>query len=76
MLARQHLLTRAELPAVALVDHLLGLQAQLPRSPYTTLWSRLVGFRHGELSEALLDRRVARIAVMRGTIHLVTAESP
>ncbi|MFS0702312.1 winged helix DNA-binding domain-containing protein [Cellulomonas sp. 179-A 4D5 NHS] len=74
LLARQHLLTRAELPAVALVDHLVGLQAQLPRSPYTTLWSRLVGFRHGELSEALLDRRVARIAVMRGTIHLVTAE--
>lgn len=74
LLARQHLLTRAELPTVALVDHLVGLQAQLPRSPYTTLWSRLVGFRHGELSEALLDRRVARIAVMRGTIHLVTAE--
>ncbi|MGW6131501.1 winged helix DNA-binding domain-containing protein [Cellulomonas sp. NPDC055163] len=74
LLARQHLLTRAEMPAVALVDHLVGLQAQLPRSPYTTLWSRLAGFRHAELSQALLDRRVARIAVMRGTIHLVTAE--
>jgi hypothetical protein len=74
LLARQHLLTRAQAPAVALVDHLVGLQAQLPRSPYTTLWSRLVGFRHDELSEPLLDRQVARIAVMRGTIHLVTAE--
>lgn len=73
LLARQHLLTRATTPAVAMVDHLVGLQAQLPRSPYTTLWSRLAGFRHDELSEALLDRRVARIAVMRGTLHLVTA---
>ncbi|WP_258726431.1 winged helix DNA-binding domain-containing protein [Cellulomonas sp. NS3] len=74
LLARQHLLTRATVPAVAMVDRLVGLQAQLPRSPYTTLWSRIAGFRHDELSEALLDRRVARIAVMRGTIHLVTAD--
>lgn len=74
LLARQHLLTRATMTADALVGHLVGLQAQLPRSPYTTLWSRLAGFRHDELSVALLDRRVARIAVMRGTIHLVTAE--
>ncbi|GEA88636.1 winged helix DNA-binding domain-containing protein [Cellulomonas cellasea] len=74
LLARQHLLARATVPVGAMVDHLVGLQAQLPRSPYTALWSRLTGFRHAELSEALLDRRVARIAVMRGTIHLVTAD--
>lgn len=74
LLARQHLLTRDAVPAVDLVGHLVGLQAQLPRSPYTTLWSRLAGFRHAELADALLDRRVVRIAAMRGTIHLVTAQ--
>lgn len=74
LLARQHLLARATMPAVDLVGHLVGLQAQMPRSPYTTLWTRLDGFRHGELADALEGRQVARIAVMRGTIHLVTAD--
>lgn len=73
LLARQHLLERAPGPVVDLVEHLVGLQAQTPRSSYTTSWTRLAGFRHDELSQAMLDRSVARIAVMRGTIHLVTA---
>jgi hypothetical protein len=46
----------------------------VPRDPYTALWSRLDGFRPDELSQLLLDRKVVRIAVMRSTIHLVSAD--
>ncbi|MGY4643088.1 winged helix DNA-binding domain-containing protein [Cellulomonas sp. URHB0016] len=73
LLARQHLLDRADVPVLAMVDHLVGLQAQNAWSPYVGLWSRLSSFRHADLGETLLDRTAARIAVMRGTIHLVTA---
>ena len=73
LLARHHLLSRVELPAVAAVEHLVGLQAQVPGNPYTSLWSRLDRFRPEELSDALEVRRVVRISVMRSTIHLVSA---
>ena len=59
---------------VAMAHHLLRLQAQNPPSPYPALWSRLEQFTHEDLSQALHHREVARIVVMRGTIHLVTAE--
>jgi len=58
---------------LAAVEHLVGLQAQLPLNPYTALWSRLERFRLGELAALLLERRVVRIVVMRATLHLVTA---
>jgi len=73
-LARQMLLERASLPVLDAVTHLVGLQAQEPFNPYHALWSRLDRFRPEDLSEALLDRRAVRIVVMRGTIHLVTAD--
>ena len=79
LLARQHLLER--LPATPdgpdrverLTDHLVGLQAQNPTSPYVALWNRLDRFEHADLSATLLDRRTARIAAMRSTVHLLTA---
>ena len=83
LLARQHLLER--LPVAPdgasdspgrverLTDHLVGLQAQNPTSPYVALWNRLDRFDHTELSATLLDRRTARIAAMRSTVHLLTA---
>jgi hypothetical protein len=73
-LARQLLLERSELPVLDAVAHLVGLQAQEPPDPYIGLWSRLAGFRPEELSALVLDRRVVRIAVMRSTLHLVTAD--
>ena len=73
-LARQLLLERAEVAPLDAVRHLVGMQAQVPHNPYTALWSRLDGFRPEALS-ALLERREAvRIGVMRGTIHLLTAD--
>jgi Winged helix DNA-binding domain len=73
-LARQLLLERARMPALDAVAHLVGLQAQVPLNPYHGLWSRLHRFRPDDLSQAMLDRRAVRIVVMRGTVHLVTAD--
>jgi hypothetical protein len=81
LLARQMLLRPAPLPAgpgragavLATVEHLCGLQAQAPFPPYYGLWSRLDGFQPGDLAELLVSRQVVRIALMRSTIHLVSA---
>ena len=73
-LARQLLLRRTAVEPLAAVRHLVGLQAQVPLDPYTALWSRLEGFRPQELGDLLEARAVVRTVVMRGTIHLVTAE--
>jgi hypothetical protein len=81
LLDRQLLLGRAPLPddgtradrVIETVEHLVGMQAQAPFPPYYGLWSRLAGFRPADLAELILDRRVVRIALMRGTIHLVSA---
>jgi hypothetical protein len=72
-LARQYLLDRAGLPVPELVEHLVGLQAQTPQSWYVGLWNRLAGFRPEEASDLLERRELVRTALLRSTIHLVTA---
>jgi hypothetical protein len=47
--------------AVALIEHLVWLQAQAPFTPYYGLWSRLKGVPGDELSGLLSERRVVRI---------------
>ena len=73
-LARQLLLERAEVGAAEAVARVGGLQAQTPHSWYVALWSRVAGFDPQDASGLLEKRELVRIAVMRGTIHLVTAE--
>jgi hypothetical protein len=73
LLARQLLLERSDLPILEAARHLVGLQAQAPNPPYVALWTRLQNFRHEELSQLIMDRSMVRIALMRSTIHLVTA---
>jgi winged helix DNA-binding protein len=86
LLARQMLLAPAPLPdgdgragsaraaaVLAMVEHLAGLQAQAPFPPYYGLWSRLDGFQPADLADLLVSRQVVRIALMRSTIHLVSA---
>jgi hypothetical protein len=73
LLERQLLVTRAPLTVEEAVEHLVGLQSQNPGSPYLTLLNRLEGFAPDDLSRAIEDRRVVRLLLMRGTIHLVSA---
>ena len=60
LLARQFLLERAEVSALAAVEHLFGIQAQIPLAPYFALWSRVREFKKEDLSELYLDREVVR----------------
>jgi hypothetical protein len=73
-LARQLLLEREARDVAATVDHLVGLQAQVPHNPYTALWSRLDPFDPEALSRLLSERALVRIVTLRGTLHLVTAD--
>jgi Winged helix DNA-binding domain len=73
-LERQMLLCRAMLSAFDAIGHLVGMQAQSPLAPYVGLWTRLEGFQSDELIQLMNDRKVVRIALMRNTVHLVTAE--
>ena len=72
-LERQLLLRRSPLSALEAVEHLVGLQAQVPRDPYLALWARLDGFRPEQLSARVLARNVVRIILMRATNHHLTA---
>lgn len=73
LLARQHLLERADRTVADAVEHLVGLQAQEPLDPYTGLWSRLAGFAPDDLGRLVADHTVVRIVTWRGTVHLHTA---
>jgi len=73
LLARQMLLARAPIGLAAAVERLAGLQSQSPNPPYIGLWSRLARFERSMLERALAQRRLVRLALMRSTLHLVTA---
>ncbi|MER5486841.1 winged helix DNA-binding domain-containing protein [Streptomyces sp. NPDC002812] len=71
-LARQLLLTRAEMSAQDATEHLLGLQAQNVKPPYFQLHARLAGFGPAELAGLMESRQVVRMVTMRSTIHTHT----
>lgn len=73
LLARQFLLERTRKPPLEVVEHLVGMQSQVPLSPYVGLWSRVSHFQPADLAATLQSRETVRIVLMRATIHLVSA---
>ena len=71
LLARQRLIERVATPPEALIEHLVGLQAQEPQDPYVGLWTRIVDFDPGKASELIESLQAVRIGLMRTTLHLV-----
>jgi len=73
-LSRQLLLERSDLDPVAATERIGGLQTQEPASPYVGLWSRLADFKTAALDRAIHDRHLVKAGLLRGTLHLVSAE--
>jgi len=72
-LARQHLLERTDMSSLDMVEHLAGMQAQVPHGPYAGLFARIDGFDPAEASGLLSERKLIRGWFMRGTIHLISS---
>jgi hypothetical protein len=73
LLARQGLLERRAAGTVAMLEQLVGMQAQIPGNPFVGLWSRLEGFDPEELSALVRRGDAVRGHLMRTTVHLATA---
>lgn len=71
-LARQLLLERKRLSPIAIIERLVGLQAQWPPAPYVGIWTRAASFRREALERELAKGTVLKATVMRQTLHLVT----
>jgi hypothetical protein len=67
------LLARSGTSLVDITQHLVGLQAQLPRPPIVGLWSRIEGLQRENVVKALLDKRLVRGTSLRGTLHVMSA---
>jgi hypothetical protein len=71
-LSRQLLLERKRLSPTAVVERLVGMQAQSPQAPYVGIWTRTTGFRRETLEREIRRGSVIKATVMRQTLHLVT----
>jgi Winged helix DNA-binding domain len=71
-LARQLLLERKRLSPAAVIERLVGMQAQWPPAPYVGIWTRTTTFRREALERELARAAVVKATVMRQTLHLVT----
>jgi hypothetical protein len=71
-LARQLLLERKRLSPTAMIERLVGMQAQWPSAPYVGIWTRTTGFRRETLERELRRGAVIKATAMRQTLHLVT----
>jgi hypothetical protein len=66
------LLERKRLSPTALIERLVGLQAQWPPAPYVGIWTRTTDFRRESLERQLNSGAIVKATAMRQTLHLVT----
>ena len=71
-LARQLLLERKRLSPAAVIERLVGMQAQWPPAPYVGIWTRTTNFRREALERELASAAIVKATVIRQTLHLVT----
>jgi winged helix DNA-binding protein len=71
-LARQLLLERKRLSPTAVIERLVGMQAQWPPSPYIGIWTRTRSFRRAALERELAKGAIVKATMVRQTLHLVT----
>jgi len=71
-LARQLLLEPKRRSPAAVIEHLVGVQAQWPPAPYVGIWTRTTDFRRAALERELKRGAIVKATVMRQTLHLVT----
>ena len=71
-LARQLLLDRKRLSPLAVIERLVGMQAQSAQAPYIGIWTRTTGFRRAALERELARGTVVKANLIRQTLHLVT----
>ena len=71
-LARQLLLERKRLSPTAVIERLVGMQAQWPPAPYVGIWTRTTSFRREALERELARAAVVKAPAMRQTLHLLT----
>ena len=73
LLHRQLLLGREHWGAADVIEHLVGMQSQVPLAPFVGLWNRIAAFAPAELDALMTSRTAVRTSLMRTTLHLVTA---
>lgn len=75
-LMRHHLLHKAQRKDFAkVVKDVCGLQAQMPLTPYLSLWNRVENFENDLLDEALYkNKTLVKVWSMRGTLHIISSE--
>ena len=71
-LTRQLLLERKRFSPSAVIERLVGVQAQWPSAPYVGIWTRTTSFKRQALERELGKAAVVKATVMRQTLHLVT----
>src|SRR3954454_16020485 len=71
-LARQLLLERKRLSPTAVIQRLVGMQAQWPPAPYVGIWTRTTSFKRDALERELVRGTVVKATAIRQTLHLVT----
>ena len=71
-LGRQLLLEPKRLSPKAVIECLVGMQAQSPQAPFIGIWTRTTSFRRGSLEREIVNGAIVRATMMRQTLHLVT----